>query len=83
MACFVHCTKEVRLGAEAAIGAAGKVLMKARLKSALSNKPLLKYGLLTLGGGLWIYGLVEQLYSSAAIMKYLLMSLLMVVVAVI
>jgi hypothetical protein len=57
--------------------------MKARLMSALSGKPLLKYGLLTLGSGLWIYGLVEQIYSSEAILKYLLMSLLMVVVAVI
>ena len=57
--------------------------MKARLKSALSSRPFLKYGLLTLGSGLWIYGLVEQLYSSEAIMKYLLMSLLMAALAVI
>ena len=57
--------------------------MKARLKSALSSRPFLKYGLLTLGSGLWIYGLVEQLYSSEAIMKYLLMSLLIAALAVI
>ena len=44
--------------------------------------PRMKYGLLTLGSGAWAFGLVDQLYSSAATMKYLLMSLLMVAVAV-
>ena len=44
--------------------------------------PKMKYGLLTLGSGAWAFGLVDQLSSSAATMKYLLMSLLMVVVAV-
>ena len=37
--------------------------------------PVLKYSVLTLGCGVWVFGLVEQLYSSAATMKYLLMSL--------
>src|SRR5262249_41136325 len=44
--------------------------------------PQVKYGLLTLGTGVWTVGLVEQLYSSAATMKYLLMSLLVVAVAI-
>ena len=48
----------------------------------LMSKPRLKYGLLTLGSGAWLFGLVDQLYSSAAAMKYLLMSLLMVAVAI-
>jgi hypothetical protein len=52
-----------------------------RLK-ALKAMPRLKYGLFTLGTGVWAFGLVDQLYSSAATMKYLLMSLLMVAVAV-
>jgi hypothetical protein len=47
------------------------------------RNPLLKYGLVTAGGGLWVYGLVEQLYSSSATMTYLIMSLLMLAVAVI
>ena len=44
--------------------------------------PKMKYSLVTLGSGAWALGLVDQLSSSAATMKYLLMSLLMVVVAV-
>jgi hypothetical protein len=43
--------------------------------------PRVKYGLLTVGSGVWVYGLVEQFYSSAATMKYLLMSLMMTAVA--
>jgi hypothetical protein len=43
--------------------------------------PRMRYGLLALGSGAWAFGLVDQLYSSAATMKYLLMSLLMVAVA--
>ena len=43
--------------------------------------PQVKYGLLTVGSGMWVYGLVDQLYSSAATMKYLLMSLMMTAVA--
>lgn len=48
----------------------------------LTAMPRVKYGLLALVASLWAFGLVEQLYSSAATMKYLLMSLLMVAVAV-
>jgi hypothetical protein len=44
--------------------------------------PGIKIGLLTVGSGVWVIGLVDQLYSSAATMKYLLMSLLMVAVAI-
>jgi hypothetical protein len=52
------------------------------LKAKLS-KPFVKYPLLAAGSGLWIYGLLDQTYSSAATMKYLLMSLLIAVVAAI
>jgi hypothetical protein len=42
--------------------------------------PLLKFGLLAVASALWVFGLVDQLYSSAATMKYLLLSLLMAAV---
>jgi hypothetical protein len=43
---------------------------------------LLKYGLLTLTSGLWVYGLVDQLDSLASTAKYLVISGLMVVLTV-
>jgi len=51
--------------------------LKARL-----NLPMVKYGALALGSGLWLFGLVDQFYSSAATMKYILMSLLIAAVAI-
>jgi hypothetical protein len=51
------------------------------LKAKLSL-PIVKYGVLTVCSVLWAFGLVDQLYSSAATMKYLLMSLLIAAVAV-
>jgi hypothetical protein len=51
------------------------------LKAKLSL-PAVKYGVLGLCSALWALGLVDQLYSSAATMKYLLMSLLIAAVAV-
>jgi hypothetical protein len=83
MACFVQRTRRCGGECKAVRFAQQGGCMKARFKSALNSKPLLKYGLLTAGSGLWLYGLVEQFYSSAEIMKYLLMSLLIAVVAVI
>lgn len=50
------------------------------LKSKLAL-PAVKYGLLGLCAMLWAFGLIDQLYSSAATMKYLLMSLLIAAVA--
>jgi hypothetical protein len=50
------------------------------LKQKLSL-PLVKFGVLGVAGCLWLFGLVDQLYSSAAMMKYLLLSLLMAAVA--
>jgi hypothetical protein len=49
------------------------------LKQKLSL-PLVKFGVLGIAACLWVFGLVDQLYSSAAMMKYLLLSLLMVAV---
>jgi len=50
------------------------------LKAKLSL-PVVKYSVLTAGSVLWTFGLVDQLYSSAAVMKYLLMSLLIAAIA--
>ena len=50
------------------------------LKRLIATRRL-KYGVFALGSVAWTFGLVDQLYSSAATMKYLLMSLLMVAVA--
>jgi len=50
------------------------------LKQKLSL-PLVKYGVLGIASLLWMFGLVDQLYESAATMKYLLLSLLMVAIA--
>ena len=52
------------------------------LKQKLSL-PLVKYSALAIASSLWMFGLVDQLYSSAAMMKYLLMSILMAAVALI
>ncbi len=50
------------------------------LKQKLST-PLVKYGALAVASSLWLFGLVDQLYSSAEVMKYLLLSLLMAAIA--
>jgi hypothetical protein len=49
------------------------------LKQKLSL-PLVRYSVLAVAFSLWVFGLVDQLYSSASMMKYLLLSLLMVAV---
>jgi hypothetical protein len=50
------------------------------LKQKLSL-PLVKYSALAVALSLWVFGLVDQLYSSAEMMKYLLLSILMAAVA--
>ena len=45
--------------------------------------PLVKYGVLALCSSVWVFALVDQLYTSAATMKYLLMSLIMATLVVI
>jgi hypothetical protein len=50
------------------------------LKQKLSM-PVVKYSALTIASSLWVFGLVDQLYSSAAMMKYLLLSILLAAVA--
>jgi hypothetical protein len=50
------------------------------LKQKLSL-PLVKYSVITIASALWVFGLVDQLDSSAAMMKYLLLSLLIAALA--
>ncbi len=62
--------------------------LKAKLRSPLEKYgpkygPWMKYGLLALCASTWLYALVDQLYTSANIMKYLLMSLIILTIAVI
>lgn len=45
--------------------------------------PWVKYGVLALGMSIWLFALVDQLYTSANIMKYLLMSLIILAIAMI
>ena len=57
-----------------------------KLRSVLAKWPALrspwiKYGAIALAFGLWSLGLVGQLGSSSATIKYLLISLLMVAIA--
>jgi len=59
-----------------------KYLKRVATAKALKSIPAWKYGILTVGVAAWSFGLIEQLYSSAAVMKYLLLSLLMALVAV-
>ena len=45
--------------------------------------PWVKYGVLALCTSVWLYALVDQLYTSATTMKYLLMSLIIIAIALI
>jgi hypothetical protein len=45
--------------------------------------PWIKYGLLAVCASIWLYALVDQLYTDAGTMKYLLMSLIMIAIAMI
>jgi hypothetical protein len=50
------------------------------LKAKLSL-PVVKYSAVAIALTLWGFGLVDQFYSSAAVMKYILLSLLIAAVA--
>lgn len=57
-----------------------------KLRSLLAKWPVLrspwiKYGVVALCIGLWGYGLIDQLDSSAAMMKYLAFSALIAAIA--
>ena len=52
-------------------------------KYAPKYGPWVKYGVLAVCTSVWLYALVDQLYTSANIMKYLLMSLIILTIALI
>jgi hypothetical protein len=52
------------------------------LKQKLSM-PVVKFSVLAIALSLWTFGMVDELYASAATMKYLLLSILMAAVALI
>jgi hypothetical protein len=52
--------------------------LKSKLHPLERYLPWLKYGVLAVCASLWLFALVEQFYSSADVMKYLLMSLILV-----
>jgi hypothetical protein len=58
-------------------------LVKYGAKYAPKYASWIKYGMLAVCASVWLYALVDQLYSDAGTMKYLLMSLIMVAIAII
>jgi hypothetical protein len=58
--------------------------LKSKLRSPMVKYgPWVKYGVLGLCTSVWCYALVDQLYTSAQTMKYLLMSLIIIAIALI
>ena len=58
--------------------------LKAMIRQPLAKYGFwVKYGVLTVCASTWLYALVDQLYTSATTMKYLLMSLIIVAIALI
>jgi hypothetical protein len=80
MAAFQRCGVESAAGQPARPGPPLEQFAMSYLKQKLSL-PLVKYSALGIGASLWTFGLVDQLYESAAMMKYLLLSMLMAALA--
>jgi hypothetical protein len=55
--------------------------LKSKLHPLERYLPRMKYGVLGVCASVWLYALVDQLYSSAGVMKYLLMSLILFALA--
>jgi hypothetical protein len=53
------------------------------VKYGAKYAPWIKYGVLAVCASTWLYALIDQLYTSAGTMKYLLMSLIMIAIAII
>ena len=80
MATFLTLVAYPRRGDPRVPGPLEETFEMAFLKQKLSI-PAVKYSALAIASTVWVFGLVDQLYSSAAMMKYLLLSLLMAAVA--
>ena len=58
--------------------------LKAMIREPLAKYGFwVKYGVLAMCASVWLYALVDQLYTSATTMKYLLMSLIIITIALI
>ncbi len=55
--------------------------LKSKLHPLERYLPWLKYGVLSICAALWLFALIDQLYSSADVMKYLLMSMILFALA--
>jgi hypothetical protein len=55
--------------------------LKSMLHPVERYLPWIKYGVLVACASAWLYALVDQMYSSAGVMKYLLMSLILLALA--
>ena len=55
--------------------------LKSKLHPLERYLPWLKYGTLGVCASLWLFALIDQLYSSADVMKYLLMSMILFALA--
>ena len=79
LARIVHCLDSRSVASQ-------RLRMKIRTRIAKwppLRSPFVKYGLIGAALTLWGFGLLDQLDSTAALIKYLLLSLLIVAVAVI
>jgi hypothetical protein len=57
--------------------------LKSKLHPVERYLPWVKYGVLAVCASIWLYALIDQLYSSADVMKYLLMSMILLALALI
>ena len=57
--------------------------LRSKLHPLEKYLPWAKYGVLAVCASPWVFALVDQLYSSAGVMKYLLMSMILFALALI
>jgi hypothetical protein len=57
--------------------------LRSKLPPLVRHWPWVKYAPIMLGASVWLYALVDQLDVSAGVMKYLLMSLIMLAIALV
>jgi hypothetical protein len=55
--------------------------LRSKLHPLEKYLPWIKFGVLVLCASVWLYALVDQAYSSAGAMKYLLMSMIIFAIA--
>jgi hypothetical protein len=83
LARFVHCSKR-RINPQPPSKKKEIPTMKPRSIAArwpLLRSPWIKYGVIALGLALWTYGLIAQLDSSAQVLTYLAVSLVIAAIA--